>query len=420
MDSFWSVSGFWALAALFVAIALAFVLPPLLRRREGPAVAGRRSINIAVYRDQLKEMETDHRNGLLTDEQFAIAKVELEARLAQDALEAEEGPAVVSKRSRRLGFALAGLIPLAAFGLYVLLGNPSAMLQSSAGQVTAEQQQGHDMQAMLQKIEAKAKANPDDGESWFMLARTYSAIGRWADAEQAFATASKLLPKEAAVLSRYAEAVAINAGEQLKGRPMELVQQALALNPGEPKALELAGVNAFREENYAKAVDYWQRLVQQMPPDDPYAQEIQGALMEAQRRAGGGVQALDNLSEQPAKAPAAHQASVTGTLSVSPALRDKVNADDVIFVFARPAGGSGAPLAALRIRGDALPAAFQLDDSLAMMPSNKLSDHETVTLTARIAKSGGPEAKTGDLEGSLKLVKVGAQDVKLVIDTVRK
>jgi cytochrome c-type biogenesis protein CcmH len=117
---------FWAVAAAFVVLALALILPPLLRRRPAPVKTGRRNINIAVYRDQLKEMENDRNNGLISDDQFAAAKIELEARLAQDAVESEDiQPA--SRGGRKLGFGLAVLLPVAAFAMYVVMGNPMAL-----------------------------------------------------------------------------------------------------------------------------------------------------------------------------------------------------------------------------------------------------------------------------------------------------
>ena len=90
MNPFWSVTLFWAVAAASVAIALAFVLPSLLRKKEVATKAARRDVNIAVYRDQMKEMEADLANGLLSEEQFQAGKLELETRLAEDALAKED------------------------------------------------------------------------------------------------------------------------------------------------------------------------------------------------------------------------------------------------------------------------------------------------------------------------------------------
>jgi cytochrome c-type biogenesis protein CcmH len=124
---------------------------------------------------------------------------------------------------------------------------------------------------------------------------------------------------------------------------------------------------------------------------------------------------LDNLSDA---APAAAGATIKGTVDLAPALKGKVSAQDVVFLFARSADG-GAPVAAIRANAGSFPLEFELSDAMAMNPDSRLSSFKEVTLTARIAKSGDVKGAPGDLEGSLKRVKVGASDVRLVIDTVR-
>jgi cytochrome c-type biogenesis protein CcmH len=420
LSSFWSISAFWGLAVLFVAVALAFVLPPLLRKRATGNAAGRRSINIAVYRDQLKEMEADHHNGLLTDEQFNTAKIELEARLAQDALESQETAAPVRKGGRWLGFTLGGSIPVLAFVLYFLLGTPQAIMGVTAGSQGADNMaDNQQIQTMVKSLEDKLKQDPNNGRGWALLARSYVVMDRWQDAEKAYATAAKLLPKESSVLSGYAEVLAVEAGRNLNGKPMDMVRKALALNPNDEKGLELAGVYAFQNKDYAKAIKYWKHLLGSLPPNASYAQDIQSALERAERLAGGvnsSGQPLDNLSEMDQKPVSG--ASISGMLELAAGLKDKVSPNDTVFLYASAEDGGGPPLAALRTTVGQLPMSFQLDDSQAMMPNNKLSGHRSVILVARVSKSGAPEGRSGDLEGKLSSVKVGSKGVKLVINTV--
>lgn len=406
---------FWIVAAVFVAAALAFLLPALLRRRPAAARAGRRGINIAVYRDQMKEMEADHRNGLLTDEQFASAKVELEARLAEDALDGAEEPEAVRRGGRALGYGLAVLVPAAAFGLYVVLGDPAAIERVAAG--PAAQAGGHDIAQLVSQVEEKARANPDDGEAWAMLARTYAAVGRWTEAQPAFEKAIAILPGQAALLSGYAEVLAINGSRVIEGKPMELVKQALAIDPDDIKALELSGIASFQDKNYAQAAFFFKRLRGLVPPETPYAQDIAEAEQEARRLAEAGLTGMDNLAG-PAK-PVAPGASIRGVVDIAPALKARISPQDTVFLFARPAAG-GPPAAALRATAGNFPLEFELSDAMAMNPDNRLSSYKEVTLTARVAKSGDVKGATGDLEGSLVKVKVGASGVRLVIDTVRE
>lgn len=413
MDPTVSVTLFWVLAALFALAAGLWVLRPLFKRQSGPLSADRQAINIAVYRDQLRELERDRDNGLLSAEQFETAKRELEARLAEDALRETE-TRIESRGGRRLGYALGAAIPAAALGLYMLLGNPAAINQPKVTPGMA----AHDLEAMLRAVEERARANPQDPRPVILLARTYTAMERWPEAIAAYEKAVKLLPEDAAVWAGYAEAMALSQDRDLRGKPMELVRKALSLNGDEPTALNLAGIHAFMEGDYAQAVTYWQRLLKQVPAGSEEAQAIQDAIGEARNRASAAGIKLPESEAQPRSA-VATGAVIRGRVVLSPKLKDRLPEGATLFVIARPAGGGGAPLAVLRAAARELPYAFELNDSLAMNPDNRLSSHAEVDLVARISRSGQAMPASGDLEGSLARVKLGSSDVSLVIDTVR-
>jgi cytochrome c-type biogenesis protein CcmH len=421
MNPFWSVTLFWVSAAVGVIVALAFVLPPLLRKKAMVAKAARRDINIAVYRDQMKEMETDRTSGMISEEQFLTGKVELESRLAEDAL-AKEDAAMAPVASRRLGFTLAGVLPAAAFGLYFLLGNPMSLIAIAEAQdnpAAAAQAQGeHDILQMIKKVEEKTKTDPNNVEAWVILGKTYAAVGHWPEALHAYEKAIKLQPDAPAIMTGYAETLAISNDRVLKGKPIELVLQALEKDPNDLKGLELAGIYNFQEKNFAQAAYYMKHLYKQLPPESPYAQDILEAQKEANRLARGAATGLDNLAEPAADKVASPGATLHGVLDIAPALKGKISATDVVFLFARSANG-GAPVAALRSTAGKFPLEFELSDAMAMNPDNKLSKFKEVTLTARISKSGDPMGAAGDLEGSIVNVKVGSKGIKLVIDKVK-
>lgn len=424
MTPFWTVSLFWVAAVVCVAVALVFVLPPLLRRKTAEAKAGRRDINIAVYRDQLKEMEADRANGLLSEDQFQTAKLELEARLAEDALAKGTQDAVpVASGSRKVGFSLAALLPAAAFGLYFLMGNPGALTAIADDQANPNPnavQGEHDIMKMIQQVEEKTRQDPNDAQAWSILAKTYSAVGHWPEALNAWEKALKLRPDEPAVMTGYAEALAISNNRALEGKPMELVQKALEKDPNDIKGLELSAIGNYQQKNYAKAIYFFKQLYKQLPPESPYAQDVLAAQREAENMIKSTLSGMDDLSAQgtdQAKADAG--ATISGVVDIVPALKAKLSDKDVVFLFAR-GGASAAPVAAIRGPANAFPLEFELNDSMAMNPESRLSKFKEVTLIARVAKSGDVKGAPGDLEGTAKVVKVGAKDVKLVIDTVRQ
>lgn len=330
--------------------------------------------------------------------------------------------------SRRIAVALAVALPVAAVGVYLLVGSPTANVEaasSAAAPTPAEgtaAPAGHseaEIEALIDKQKAHVEKNPDDAAAWTALGMTYSGLDRWKEAEEAFAKAYALQPKEALIVSAYAEAMAINAGRDLSGRPMQLVREALELAAQDPKALELAAINAFQNEEYTKAVYYFRQLLKVLPEDSSYAEDVAGAMREAKRRAEEAAYGapLDNRPPTDDVHSVA-KGTISGTVELDPALAAKVTGTETVVLFARPVLGGG-PLAGLRTTADKLPAQFTLDDSLSPLPDNLLSSHDNVALSARVALSGAAEPMPGDLEGVIRSVTVGSQGVKIVIDTVR-
>ncbi|OZA23248.1 MAG: c-type cytochrome biogenesis protein CcmI, partial [Hydrogenophilales bacterium 17-61-9] len=412
MNPFWTISLFWIAVVVCIVLALAFVLPPLLRTRTAVGKAARRDVNIAVYRDQMKEIEADRSNGLISEAQFQTAKLELEARLADDALGQDEPPEPGQVGSRKLGYSLAAVLPVAALGLYFWLGQPASLIAIADAQsgpahsAMAAAPGEHDFMKLIRKVEEKTQANPDDGEAWAMLAKTYAAMERWPEALQAYEKAIKLLPQDASALSGYAEALGITNNRVLTGRSMELVRKALEIDPDDMKGLELAGIQAYQEQNFAQAGNYFKRLYQLLPPESPYAQDILAAQKEAERLVQpGGVGLASPPSADDRTTPIAPGTTIRGSVDIAPALKSRLVDTDVLFLFART-GQGGPPVAAMRLSAGQLPLEFVMDDSMAMNPGNTLSQHKQLMLVARLSKSGNPMAQPGDLEGRTLGVKV--------------
>jgi cytochrome c-type biogenesis protein CcmH len=416
MSLFWSVTLFWGAAAVAVALALTFVLPFLLRGQQGERQqAVRRDINLAVYRDQMKELKTELANGQLSEEQFLASKLELETRAAEDAL-AQEDSASAPQSSRRLGFTLAGVLPIAAIGMYVWFGNPGVLTAAAGGPGSANVAAApteQDVMRMIEELEARTQSNPTEGEAWEALAIANGLLARWPETLAAYQKAYQFLPAKPAVMSGYAEALAMTSNLVLAGRPIELVRMALQADPNNRKGLELAGIHAYQNREFAQSVLFLDRLYQLLPPDTPHAQDILAMRNEAAQLA----QSASGAPAASASDAAVPAASVAGRVEVAEALRARVGEADTIYLIAR-AGESGPPLAAARVAMGAFPLPFSLNDSMAMNPTNVLSNHQEVVVVARISKSGNPLPQPGDLEGRVTGVKVGAADVKLVIDRV--
>jgi cytochrome c-type biogenesis protein CcmH len=161
------VTAFWVIAVLLAAVALAFVLPPLLGHRRSTPGAAAGATNVAVYRDQMRELEADLAAGTLARDQYEDARRELEARLLDDARDAGSGP--VAARPGRTAAIVAGVaIPIVSILLYLAVGNPGALApQSDSHGISRAQIEG-----MVERLAARMKENPEDATGWAMLGRS--------------------------------------------------------------------------------------------------------------------------------------------------------------------------------------------------------------------------------------------------------
>lgn len=389
---------FWLLGAALAVAAAAWVLRPLLAAR-GSGPLSRDAANVAVYRDQMRELEADLAAGTLAREDYERARSELEARLLQDVGQA----AAKSSRSggRAAAWGVGAAIPLVAAALYFMVGNPGAIDREATLQATAAQ-----IESMIERLAAHLRENPDDVAGWKLLARSYGAMGRYAQAADAYARAAAREPRDAQLIADLADMLAMARGQSLQGEPEQLVLRALELEPANLKALALAGTAAFERGDYAGAAALWERMLPQVDKDSEEARSIQQNVSEARARAA--------QSKVPEKA----HAGVQGTVSLSPKLKDQAAPDDTVFVFARAVDGPPLPLAVARVRVRDLPYRFRLDDSMAMSPATKLSAFPNVVVSARVSKSGTPTAQPGDLQGASAPVANDASAVSVVIDSL--
>ena len=140
--------------------------------------------------------------------------------------------------------------------------------------------------SMTDRLAKRLKDQPQDAEGWAMLARSYSVLGRHPEALQAYEKAIALRKDDANLLADYADSMAMKNNRVLAGEPLRLVERALKLEPHNLKALSMAGSEAFDRQDYAKATQYWQQVVQFGPADSPMVQQIAPSLERAKQLAG--------------------------------------------------------------------------------------------------------------------------------------
>ena len=280
---------FWVICAGLIVIALAFILPTLLQaddKQKESSDLERKEANIAIYRDQLHELDADLQNGIIAKEQFDQDTDEIQRRLLEDtAFSAKKVNANLPK-NRNTAYLLALGIPLIAVVFYLQIGSPQGI--TSTGTNTTDpvampngQRSQQQIEANVQKLADKLKANPSDAVGWKMLARSYNSMERYGEATGAYAKATELNPNDADLWAEYAFATAMANDRKLDGRALELVSHALKIDPENAKALDLAGSAAFEAKDYKKAVELWQRVLAKTQSGSEEAQAITERINEA-------------------------------------------------------------------------------------------------------------------------------------------
>ena len=414
---------FWIFGAQLLAVALLFVMWPLWRGMAKSNQVARDAANLEIFRDQVAEMDADLANGLLTPELYEQGKRELESRLLDEVKPDGLGGVQPRNPLKALAVVLAIVIPLASVGLYWKLGNQNALLPQEQ-QISAQSFGMATTEAGLKELQDKLDKDPQNPNILVTLARSLAEMGRYGEAAQAYDKLVQLVPNEPEVWAEYADTAVMANNQSYMGKPTELLEHALALDPHNKKALALSGVAAMERGDYPAAVNYFESLQKLLPPDSQDAKTIETLIEQAHaflaQSHGGKKQ--KRMAQAPAQdmSAAPGKESISGTVMLGDALKARAAPDDTVFIIARAAEGPPMPLAVIRKQVRDLPVQFTLDDSMAMAPQMKLSGFDRVVVVARVSKSGDAKAQPGDLQGASTVVKPGSTALKIRIDSVVK
>jgi cytochrome c-type biogenesis protein CcmH len=323
-------------------------------------------------------------------------------RLSQDTDEADDLAVLGSPKKTIIGICI--FVVLLSAGFYFFLGDASRIAEKNAEKPMTQES----VEKMVAEFAAKMEKEPDNLKGWAMLARSYRILGRNAEAEKAYARAGSFVDADPQLLADYADVLAANANGNFAGKPLQLINKALALDPNNLLALWLSGTAAFNVQNYKAAVQSWERLAKQLPAESVEARAIAASIAEA--RSKGGL--------SPASAPVLSNKGVSGQVDIALDLKAKIKSGDVLMVIARKPG-ERMPVAVLKTAVTAFPMSFVLNDALAMSPNALISQLPEVLLEVRISKTGMAMPEAGDLISKPQTIKVGTTNARLMIDQVR-
>ena len=437
---------FFLLSAVLVLLVLALLLPQLARRDEVSDGLDRRQINVAIAKTQLEDLQLRLQEGELNNNEFDLERQRLERDLADDiALGAE---AKQQSGGQWMLWPVAALFPILAGYLYLTIGTPEAIVQTTvpAGaqvQAADSQQPTPDMNVVVSRIQQRLAEQPDDARGWFMLGRAHMALGAFDDAVEAIRRSLQLTGDDPEVLVRLADAIAMSQQGSMGGEPESLLTRALAMEPQNPQGLWLLGMAQSERGDHAAAISTWETLLPLLAGDARSSEEVRQLIARAQQQSGNvassasaavdatvdaTVNAADNEetgnagdTESAMPAPAADVVQSQGTeqLTVNVQLGDAIAqglpASTPVFVYAKASNGPPMPLAVTRRTLGDIPFTVTLSDDDAMLPAMRLSQFTQIDVGARISRSGDAIARSGDFFGELSIQAGAGEDVTIEI-----
>lgn len=293
----------WIGFALLSAAVVAAVVRPLFRSSAGALASA--DADIAVYRDQLAEIETDRERGLIGAAEAEAARAEVARRLIASAEAhpaqgqgSREGAVATAPRSAlsSLGFVVAGAVPLAAIGLYLAIGSPGLPSQPHAPRTELSPEQAS-IADLISKVEARLRDQPQDGKGWDVLAPVYLMQQRYTDAADAFARAIRYLGESPKRLAGLGEAHVMAQNGIVNDTARLAYERLLAVDPSRIEARFWLALSKEQDGRRGEAAADYRALLALAPADAPWRATVEGRLAaisgapvaEAGGAAGGGA-----------------------------------------------------------------------------------------------------------------------------------
>jgi cytochrome c-type biogenesis protein CcmH len=399
---------FWILTAFITFFILAIVILPIYFHRQEKKVDSQQ-LSKDIYQDRLQELKTQLQSKELTQDEYDV----LYAEQARAFLE-EQSELTLSKttHSYRLPLTIILIIFISAFSLvmYFKFGASKAyseylLVKKNNEQIQAQIAELGSLDNIIESMQQRV-AETQDAQGYFLLGRLYMRAQRFDDAVTALKQANQLAPNQADTLSAYAESLYFVNGQKLDHQARIVLQQALNANPNQPDALNISAIDAYGRGRYQEAINAWQLLWAQLPGSSEQAQSIANMIEQAQAKLEQQQKSLQANIKLPVK------------IELADEFKDKLQGTETLFIYAKAAKGSNAPLAIIKSQATKLPIEVVLDETMAMLAMATLADVDQVIIVARVSQSGQSTPQAGDFQGesgTIDLTQIPEQTI-VVID----
>jgi len=282
----------WPILALMTLTAMAAVWWPLARRQKSV----RSGSDVAVYRDQLDEIDRDETAGLVGGAEAEAARVEVSRRLiaAAEVAKAASAAAVPVPASRARWATIAAavlLLPLGAGLIYLSLGSPNLVPVSMNAEASG-QQLPEGIEQTVAEVEKYLEANPKNGRGWELLAPVYLRLGRFDDAVKARRNALEIFGPDAARLGDLGEAIIMASNGAVTPEARGLFERANAADPEDVMAQYYLGLNAKQEGRLDEAAKRWNSLISSARQGAEWLPMVKEALAEISEKGPPGAAKL--------------------------------------------------------------------------------------------------------------------------------
>ncbi len=276
----------WLIIGLMTAAAIFVVIWPLARRD----TAASSGSDIAVYRDQLDEIERDLAAGLIGNTEAEAARVEISRRLlaadaTAQATPAASNPAAATWRRRAVALVALILLPTGAASLYLRLGAPEFASATVAADRRGSPSQEASVAAMVAKVEAHLQSNPKDGRGWEVLAPVYMRLGRYTESVNAWRNVLQLLGENADRQANLGEALMAQANGIVTFDAKAAFVRAVTLDNTTVSARYYLGIAAEQDGQRDKAATIWRDLIAEAPAGAHWVSDVRAALARVEGKA---------------------------------------------------------------------------------------------------------------------------------------
>jgi cytochrome c-type biogenesis protein CcmH len=244
----------WFIFAILTALAVLPVVSPYWRRLDEERAGAQ---DLAVYKQQLAEIDDEAARGLLSEAEAQAARIEVSRRI----LAADKSPAggARRKRSAHAPYVIAALIAIIGMGTYLIYGSPNLRDQPLAARAVPQEQPA--VESLIARVEERLKSHPGDGDGWRVIAPVYMRIGRYADAANAMRRVLELLGPTPERLSDFAEAATLADGGVVTREASAAFQKALAANPDDNRAEFWLAVEKEQSNELSEAAARYRKLL---------------------------------------------------------------------------------------------------------------------------------------------------------------